>query len=101
MKAIPVITIVLIANNFYLNYLLKRLAGWHFGLFLLGGIKDEYITAHTSIIKQWNIDTLGLSAFTLVLIVVIWRNRLCDRWLAAIISFLWLLMFLWPIRSVV
>jgi hypothetical protein len=101
MKPIPIITLILIANNFYLNYLIKLMAGWHFGLFHLGGIRDEYISAHSVIIAQWNWDTLGLSALTLVLIVMIWRQGLCNRWLATAISVLWLLMILMPLRSVV
>jgi hypothetical protein len=97
MKPLPIITALLIANNFYLSCLANSLAGWHGGLFRIDGINREYISAHTSILSQLKLDTLGMSALTLILLIVVWRKRLCARWLAGIMMFLWLLVLGWPI----
>jgi hypothetical protein len=99
MKVIPWMTTLLVLNNWYLTHLSEVLAAWHQALFAVPGIERQFITAHSHILRNWKLDTLGLSILTLVLIILIWKKRLCNRWWAAAISVLWIAVFVVPFYS--
>ena len=100
MKGIPLLTLLLIINNIYLNALAGGLDVFHLGLFRFGGIPRDYITTHSHLIRNLKLDLLGVSCLTLVLVIIIWKKRLCNRWLATAISVLWLVMLLLPFSTI-
>jgi|SRR5882724_1163814 len=92
MKAIPIITAVLICQTMFLTHVLRKL-GW---LYLSTSKISEFDPQSASLGHQWFqlaiSSCFGLMFLSLVLIVVIWRKRLCHRWLLFGITLLWALM---------
>jgi hypothetical protein len=96
MKSIPIVTTILILNNWYLNHLAESLAVWHAKLYRISGIEQQEIFAHTELLSRWKLDILGLALLSLFLVVLIWKNRLCQRWIAGAITALWVITFVLP-----
>lgn len=94
MKAIPPITILLIAQTMYLNHVIDELARVHFTVYASLPVIDRQLL-------NTNMRWLGIAGFiwfgfallSLALIVVSWRNHLCRRWILVGIVLLWLIMF--------
>ena len=92
MKAIPVITVLLTCLTALLQYALDLLGDWHWYLHRIPGIDPELIAVHHHYLQLAGMSRLGLVLLCLILIIVIWQNRLCHRWLTAGILLLWILM---------
>ena len=94
MKAIPIITILLIGQTMFLNYVNGELGRLHLTVYKILPVVDRQLLSTNSHWLQFvGLSWFGFSLLSLALIVVIWRNRLCPRWMLLGIVLFWLIMF--------
>lgn len=95
MKAIPIITVLLIAQTMFLNYVAGELGRVHFAVYKqLPAVDRQLLSANSHWLQLVGLNWFGLSLLSLALVIVIWKNHLCHRSVILGIGILWLIMFL-------
>jgi hypothetical protein len=93
MKTIPILATLLICQSMFLEFARSRLDIWHSNLFRVAGFDPQLIEAHSHWLQLLTISRTGLVLLCLVLVIVVWKYRLCRAWLAAGITLLWIVLF--------
>ena len=99
MKAIPIITALLICQITFLAHVIRKLAWLHHKPFKISEFNPQKIPGDDRWFQLAISSCLGLMLLSLALIVVIWKTRLCERWALIGILLLWLIMFFGTLPS--
>jgi len=95
MKAIPIITVLLIAQTMFLNHVDGELGRVHFAIYKQLPASDrQLLNANSHWLQLAGLSWFGLSLLSFGLVVVIWQNHLAPRSVVIGIGILWLIMFL-------
>jgi hypothetical protein len=93
MKIMPVLTTLIICQTMLLEYARSCLDIWHSNLFRIRGFDAQIIESHSRWLQLLTVSRTGLVLLCLILVIVVWKERLCHLWLAAGIALLWIGLF--------
>lgn len=93
MKSVPVVTIFLLLNTIFLRWITGAVEWWHTKLFRISGIEYAVLSEHSRYLGYIKVAILVFCLLCLVLLIVIWKNRLANPVIAVGISLLWVITF--------
>ena len=97
MKAIPTITVILISQTMFLNYVLSGLRLVHFTASRnVPTVDRQLLNTSDYWLRLAGFSWLGFSLLSLGLILLSWKTRLCSGWAIVGLILFWVLMFFGP-----
>lgn len=91
MRTIPIIIVLLIGQIELLGRALDLLGPCHRRLYLLSELDEQFIKNHSSSLRLVSFSWFALIWVCFALIIIIWKHRLCHRWVTVGLMTLWLI----------